>query len=121
MKTLKIRIWVLSVIESLPRESVQKLWRSTSGSLPHTSALLIKNSKGQSMVEYLILVALMGVASIGIIRALNQTLNSQLADVVFALQGRQKKAATEQVDESLYKKKDLSDFMNGAAARRKSE
>ena len=79
-----------------------------------------KNKKrGQGLIEYLILVALMGVASIGVIRVLNQTIKSRFASAVYALQGTPKKVQTESVREQDYKKSDLSNFMNGAASKNK--
>ena len=75
--------------------------------------------KGQGLIEYLILVALMGVATIGVIRVLNQTVKSRFASAVFALQGKPKKVKTESLKEQDYKKSDLSNFMNGAASKDK--
>ncbi|MCC7405825.1 MAG: Flp family type IVb pilin [Bdellovibrionales bacterium] len=75
------------------------------------------NQRGQSLIEYLILVALMGVATIGIVRTLQGALNSRYATVIHALQGSPKKAPVVEVQESDLKRKDLSDFMNGAAQR----
>ncbi len=73
----------------------------------------LKNSRGQGLIEYLILVALMAVASIAILRVLNQTVNAKLTSITYALQGKKKSVATEEVTESMYDKKDLSDFFNG--------
>ena len=75
--------------------------------------------KGQGLIEYLILIALMGVATIGVIRVLNQTIKSRFATAIYALQGSSKKAKTESVKETHYKKTDLSDFMTGAASKEK--
>lgn len=76
-----------------------------------------KNSKkGQGLVEYLILIALMGVATIGIMRTLNQTLKSRFANAIYALQGTRKRAKTETLKESHFSKSDLSNFMKGAAS-----
>ena len=75
--------------------------------------------KGQGLIEYLILVALMGVATIGVVRVLNQTIKSRFASAIYALQGKQKKAKVEALKESDYKKSDLSNFMNGAASEKK--
>lgn len=74
------------------------------------------NEKGQGLVEYVIVVALIAVASMGLIRVLQQTIKVNLANVIFALQsdGRRKVSA-EKVEESDYKKSDFGDFMNGAA------
>lgn len=80
----------------------------------------MRKKKGQGLIEYLILVALMAVASIGIIRVLNQTVKSRFANAVHALQGTSKKVKTNSVKASDYKKSDLSDFMTGAASETKS-
>ncbi len=82
---------------------------------------LNRNQMGQTLVEYLILVALMAVASIGIVRSLNQTVNAKFATITYALQGSKKrKAPVDSVEEEHFKKKDLSNFMNGAS-RQKSQ
>lgn len=77
--------------------------------------------KGQSLIEYLILVALMGVATIGIVRTLQGALNSRYASVIHSLQGNPKRAESVEVKDSDLKRKDLSDFMNGAASRQSSD
>jgi len=82
-----------------------------------TKAHVTDNQRGQSLIEYLILVALMGVATIGIVRTLQGALNSRYASVIHALQGSRKKSHAVKVQESDLKRKDLSDFMNGAARR----
>lgn len=79
----------------------------------------MKKKRGQGLIEYLILVALMAVATIGIVRVLNQTVKSRFANAIHALQGTNKKAKTDSVKSSDYKKSDLSDFMNGAASEPK--
>lgn len=78
-----------------------------------------KKQKGQGLIEYLILVALMGVATIGVIRVLNQTIKARFASAVYALQGKPKKVKTDSLKEQDYKKSDLSNFMNGAASKNK--
>lgn len=77
----------------------------------------MKNQKGQGLIEYLILVALMAVASIAIVRILNQTVNAKLASVTYALQGKKKSVSVETVEESYHSKKDLADFFNGAGSQ----
>ena len=74
---------------------------------------------GQSLIEYLILIALMGVATIGVIRVLNQTVKSRFASAVYALQGKSKRVKTGSVKEQNYQKSDLSNFMSGAASKTK--
>ena len=75
-----------------------------------------KGSKGQGLIEYLILVALMAVATIGIIRTLNQTVKSRFANSIYALQGRNQKAKTYNLRKEEFQRSDLSNFMSGAAS-----
>ena len=75
-----------------------------------------KKHRGQGLVEYLILIALMGVATIGIIRTLNQTIKSRFANAIYALQGRKQKAKTHVLKKREYQRSDLSNFMTGAAS-----
>ncbi len=77
---------------------------------------LLLNKKGQGLIEYLILIALMGVATIGIIRTLNQTVKSRFANAIYALQGKNQKAKTHTMKKEEYKRSDLSDFMSGSAS-----
>ena len=84
-----------------------------------TPITFVKKRKGQGLIEYLILVALMGVATIGVIRVLNQTIKSRFASAVYALQGKSKKVKVDSVKEQDYKKTDLNNFMNGAASKTK--
>lgn len=77
---------------------------------------LFFNKRGQGLVEYLILIALMGVATIGIIRTLNQTVKSRFANAIYALQGRPQKASTHNMKKEEYQRSDLSNFMSGAAS-----
>jgi len=80
----------------------------------------LKCQKGQGLIEYLIIVAMMGVASVGVIRLLNHTVDAQFTNVIYSLKGGKfKKAKQESVNESIYKKKDMSSFMNGAANKNK--
>lgn len=74
------------------------------------------NKKGQGLIEYLILIALMGVATIGIIRTLNQTVKSRFANAIYALQGRNQKAKTHNMRKEEYQRSDLSNFMSGSAS-----
>ena len=83
---------------------------------------LIKNNRGQSLVEYLIIVALMGVATIGIIRYLQHTVNAKFANVVYSLKGGEKKTAkTLTIKKEHLEKKDFSNFMNGANSSKSSQ
>lgn len=77
-----------------------------------------KNQKGQSLTEYLILVSLLAISSIGIVRVLGQTTQAQLANITNALQGgKAVKIKAEKVRPTHYSKKDLSNFMNNSSVR----
>lgn len=79
----------------------------------------IRNQKGQALMEYLILVCLMGVACIGMVRLLQNTLNVNFANAVNSLQGgSSRKIAHEKVEDSDTKKKDFSNFMRGTSQRK---
>ncbi len=73
------------------------------------------NQKGQGLIEYLIIVALVAVAGIAVIKVVGQNVQAQFANVAKAIQGESGKVQTEKVSESHYKKKDMSDFFKGAS------
>lgn len=77
--------------------------------------LLFKNQRGQGLIEYLILVAIMAIASVGVLRVMSQTLSSRFATVTHTLQGRKKSVPMSELKETHYKKKDLNDFFHGTA------
>lgn len=80
---------------------------------------LLNNNRGQGLIEYVILVALVGVATIGMVRVLQNSINVNLANVVHALQSDGKRRESfERVDANDLRKKDFSDFMNGASSRK---
>ena len=79
------------------------------------------NKRGQGLIEYLILIALMGVATIGIIRTLNQTVKSRFANAIYALQGRNQKAKTHNMKKGEYQRSDLSNFMSGSSSTDKKK
>ena len=81
----------------------------------------MSNQKGQGLIEYIIIVALVAVAAIGSVKLLQRTINVTLANSINGLQGKDKNSIQhEQVQKSDYSKKDLSDFFKGAANGRKN-
>ncbi|RME16571.1 MAG: Flp family type IVb pilin [Bdellovibrio sp.] len=78
----------------------------------------LNNSSGQGLIEYLILVALMSIATLSVVRLLSQTTTARFANIINALQGRPQRAQVESVQPSDYSKRDLGNFMNGAASRK---
>ncbi len=82
---------------------------------PKRSALL-SNERGQGLIEYLIVVALIAVATIGVMRFVGQSVSSKFAEIGYALDGKKKTVAIDQPDDSVLKKRDLGDFINGVSA-----
>ena len=79
-----------------------------------------KNQKGQALVEYLLLVALMVVASFGVVKLLNHSVRGKFVQVIDAVQGRESsRVRFDRPEASDYKKKDMSDFMRGASSPNK--
>lgn len=77
---------------------------------------VIRNSRGQGLIEYVILVAIIAVGTMGMVRMLQKSVKVNMATVVYTLQGDHKrKASHERIEDSDLKKTDFSDFMNGAA------
>jgi len=75
----------------------------------------LRNQKGQSLIEYVILVALVAVATMGMVRILQKSVKVNLANVVHALQSDKKRREThERIEADDLRKSDFSDFMNGA-------
>jgi pilus assembly protein Flp/PilA len=72
----------------------------------------LKNQRGQGLVEYLVIVALMGVATIAIVRTMGAVVSSRFASVAKALQG-DRGSEKVPVEESAYKKRDLGNFFDG--------
>lgn len=77
---------------------------------------ILKNKKGQSLIEYLVLVCLIAVGSMAVIRVVGKNVRVQFANVSRALGGDDNKLDYEKVNAEDYSKRDFSDFMNGAAS-----
>jgi Flp pilus assembly pilin Flp len=83
--------------------------------------MFLRNQKGQSLIEYVILVALVAVACMGLVRSLQGTVRVSLANVVESLQGKANGShhrSYEAIRDEDTRKSDFSDFMNGAANNR---
>lgn len=78
---------------------------------------ILSNSRGQGLIEYVILVAMVGVATLGMVRILQKSIKNNLADVVHVMQGEQKRQSKQTIGEDDLRKSDFSDFMNGAASK----
>lgn len=83
----------------------------------------MKNQKGQGLTEYLILVAILAVASIGIVRVFGQTITSQFTNITYAIQGnaQQIQPTNIKIKKELHSNKDLSNFFESAASKNKND
>lgn len=79
----------------------------------------LKNKKGQGLVEYLIIVAIMAVGTMAIMRIMNQTVAVKFARVTKTLQGGESKVNFNQptIEEEHFKKRDMSNFFHGASSK----
>lgn len=72
------------------------------------------------MIEYLIIISLIAVASIAIIRALQGNLTAQFAKVTNAIGGHSSNSDTQQANENDFRKRDMGDFFNNSVAPNRS-
>ena len=80
----------------------------------------LKNNRGQGLVEYMVIVALMAVATMGIMRILSKTTAGKLTQITQSLQGGEASISVkfEQVKKEDLRKKDMRDFFKGSRSRR---
>lgn len=72
------------------------------------------NQRGQGLVEYLIIVALIGIASIGIMKTLSQNIRAQYGNITNGIQGRGSKQTLESIRDDDLHTKNLGNFLQGA-------
>ena len=71
----------------------------------------IENQKGQSMIEYLIIVGLVAVGSIFVMEKLGHTISVRFANITNALQGKTQQTETaESINADDIRKRGLNDF-----------
>lgn len=76
---------------------------------------LLKNQKGQGMTEYLIIVALIAIAAIGVVTVFGRDIRSLFSDTTNALAGNQ--APNTATKANVNKNKSLKNFGQYSAAR----
>jgi Flp pilus assembly pilin Flp len=77
----------------------------------------IKNKKGQSLIEYLIIVAIVAVGTMSVVRVVGKNVSVQFANIAKALgSGDDNQIKAEKLDSKMYSKKDLSNFLDGATS-----
>jgi len=75
----------------------------------------LKNQKGQGLIEYVIIVAIVAVGAISLVRVLHQSINVQFASIAKALGARSSaRLSAPEITSSMVQKKDLSNFMRGS-------
>lgn len=81
----------------------------------------IRNRRGQGLVEYLILVALIAVGSIAVLRVVGQSVTVQYSKVAKALGAKvDGDPGKPSVTSTMYKKRDLGSFIQGAVGSERS-
>lgn len=73
----------------------------------------MKNKSGQSVIEYIILVAIIAVTSLGVVKVLGQTITSKLGQITLSLQGkshRAKQIEEPEVERKHTQKRGMEDF-----------
>ncbi len=81
----------------------------------------ITNQRGQGLIEYLIIVALVGIASMSIMRVVGQNVKARFGNVSAALGASTKSASLDAADASTFKKNDLTNFFDGAKSNSKAK
>lgn len=78
----------------------------------------IKNNKGQGLVEYLVIVAIVAVGSIAVIRVVGANINVRFANIADALGGKGgENRKAHEITDTMVKKKDFSDFFDGSSSK----
>lgn len=79
------------------------------------------NRKGQGMIEYLIIVALVAVGTIGMMRVVRTTVNRNFAKIAKSLGAKtEENIEAVEISKSLVSEnKDMTNFMNGSLSKSK--
>lgn len=88
-----------------------------------TTKSVLNNQKGQGLIEYLILVAIVGVATMGIVRAVGTNVKAKYADITDAIGGNERATQarpTVNITEDNVRNSDMSNFMKGAVDSRRN-
>jgi Flp pilus assembly pilin Flp len=104
-------------MSSIPFAPIQSPSQAPSQSPTKRPIRQLRSRRGQSLIEYIILVALVGVATIGVVRVLGQAVSSRYATITYALQGKKSEPAVDNIEDSQLRKKDLGNFNDGVGSR----
>lgn len=77
---------------------------------------MLNNQRGQSLIEYMLIVALVGIACTGILSALNTTIQTRFSQIITKLQtGKDKGIQFKKINKSDYEGRDLSNFLKNSS------
>ena len=83
---------------------------------------MLKNQRGQSLIEYMLIVALVGIACTGILSALNSTIQTRFAQIITKLQtGKDKGVQFKKVNKSDYEGRDLGNFLKNSSFEKQGQ
>ncbi|HND84451.1 MAG TPA: Flp family type IVb pilin [Pseudobdellovibrionaceae bacterium] len=77
---------------------------------------LFRSQRGQGLTEYIIIVALIAVGSIGLVRLVGGNINTQFGKVANALAGQNSRLNARTASQDDVRQKNLSNFMTGATS-----
>lgn len=81
----------------------------------------LRNQRGQGLIEYLVIVALVAVAGITVMKVIGQNVRAQFAKVASVIQGENPRdVKMDAVRKSQYESRDMSDFFRGSTTRARS-
>jgi Flp pilus assembly pilin Flp len=75
----------------------------------------IANRRGQGLIEYLVLVALIAVGSLAVVRVVGANVSVQFAQIAKALGSKTSEdLSAKEITKTMVRKRDLNTFMQGA-------
>ncbi len=74
----------------------------------------LQNQRGQGLIEYLIIVAIIAIGSMAVMRVVGNNLGVRFANIAKVLGGSTEGVRIQNVNASKVHQKDLTDFMDGA-------
>lgn len=77
----------------------------------------LRNERGQGLIEYLVIVAFVGIASISIMRVIGQNVKARFGNISAALGAKTTGTSLDSAEASAFKKNDFTNFMDGAKPR----
>lgn len=84
------------------------------------SKCVLKNKKGQGLIEYLVLVAIVGIGSLAVLRLVQAQVSNKFAQIAVQLgAGGKENIENQTVEKSATSKKDMRSFFEGASSQQR--